>query len=571
MRQITTILSLLFASLFATAQNTETWRVIPSVTEWLEEINNWPESVYSQRNITIKIDLQKDYKIVAHPDEDYMQITLDNYPPFQVNKEIDIRGLSFQSNHGYSGIVLKNINFNGDFQLTGLKINRLGFKNVHFNRLLQIRSVDTRFWLKFVDCVIQKMNNNDQNTTTPFFFTRTHFKDDSFFSSTETPLRVSLNECTVDSTLLFFAGTEIKELTISNSKFHGGLSLEGASITNRFDLYNTPIRYLDINGAELPLLNTYVPFGALSGKICLNLVKMARLSGKEEDESALFMGQSADELLDQIQFDKLIAAYSKLLAIYKSRSEMDSYNACYIEMRDKMTARSKLRYELDPTFNRYFDYQINKFTRAFSDYGTRPAKAIVIFFQVVLGFSVFYFFFPSTWNTTNSRSLMKRLSYLGSYFTSKEGLSDLFEKETKDEYKDYEEFKTFMGSSEKELPLYFKWLSRPLYNASVSRFNISRSVLRKTDILNGKWSELPSGKKAFTSFLIGTYLLFYLIYVLIVRCLNAITLSLNAFSTLGFGEIPTKGIARYVTIIQGFIGWFLLSIFLVSLIGQILN
>ena len=166
---------------------------------------------------------------------------------------------------------------------------------------------------------------------------------------------------------------------------------------------------------------------------------------------------------------------------------------------------------------------------------------------------------------------MKRLSYLGSYFKSKEGLSDLFEKETKDGYKDYDEFREFMSSSKKELPIYFQWLSQPLYYASVSRFNLSKTVLAKTDILNGRWAELPKGKKALTSFLIGLYLLLYLIYVFVVRCLNAITLSLNAFSTLGFGEIPTRGIARYVTIIQGFVGWFLLSIFLVSLIGQILN
>jgi hypothetical protein len=61
------------------------------------------------------------------------------------------------------------------------------------------------------------------------------------------------------------------------------------------------------------------------------------------------------------------------------------------------------------------------------------------------------------------------------------------------------------------------------------------------------------------------------VYALFIRALNAITLSLNTFSTLGFGEIPTKGLARYVAIIQGFIGWFLLSVFLVSLISQVLN
>jgi len=55
-----------------------------------------------------------------------------------------------------------------------------------------------------------------------------------------------------------------------------------------------------------------------------------------------------------------------------------------------------------------------------------------------------------------------------------------------------------------------------------------------------------------------------------VSLLNAITLSLNAFVTLGFGEIPTKGAAKYITVVQGFLGWFLLSIFTVSLVSQLL-
>lgn len=50
---------------------------------------------------------------------------------------------------------------------------------------------------------------------------------------------------------------------------------------------------------------------------------------------------------------------------------------------------------------------------------------------------------------------------------------------------------------------------------------------------------------------------------------NAVTLSINAFTTLGFGNIPTHGLARYLCIIEGFIGWFLLSIFTVALINQV--
>lgn len=64
---------------------------------------------------------------------------------------------------------------------------------------------------------------------------------------------------------------------------------------------------------------------------------------------------------------------------------------------------------------------------------------------------------------------------------------------------------------------------------------------------------------------------FILMLGFIVSLINAMTLSLNAFVTLGFGNIPTHGIARYVCVIQGFIGWFLLSVFTVALINQVLG
>jgi len=63
---------------------------------------------------------------------------------------------------------------------------------------------------------------------------------------------------------------------------------------------------------------------------------------------------------------------------------------------------------------------------------------------------------------------------------------------------------------------------------------------------------------------------FKMVKGLLLSFVNAITLSLNAFVTLGFGSIPTTGIARYVCVLQGFIGWFLLSLFSVALINQVL-
>lgn len=65
--------------------------------------------------------------------------------------------------------------------------------------------------------------------------------------------------------------------------------------------------------------------------------------------------------------------------------------------------------------------------------------------------------------------------------------------------------------------------------------------------------------------------LFFTMFSTFIHILNAVTLSLNAFSTLGFGDIPTNGIARYMCILEGFIGWSLLTIFSVSMINQVLG
>lgn len=55
------------------------------------------------------------------------------------------------------------------------------------------------------------------------------------------------------------------------------------------------------------------------------------------------------------------------------------------------------------------------------------------------------------------------------------------------------------------------------------------------------------------------------------RLVNATALSMNAFVTLGYGEMPAKGVQRYLAVLEGLIGWFLLSIFSASLISQMLQ
>ena len=74
---------------------------------------------------------------------------------------------------------------------------------------------------------------------------------------------------------------------------------------------------------------------------------------------------------------------------------------------------------------------------------------------------------------------------------------------------------------------------------------------------------------------IGTLTFFltltYIIYLIFIRAINSIVLSINAFSTLCFWQIPVRGFTKYVAIIEGFIGWYLLSVFIVSLLSQMMS
>jgi Ion channel len=113
------------------------------------------------------------------------------------------------------------------------------------------------------------------------------------------------------------------------------------------------------------------------------------------------------------------------------------------------------------------------------------------------------------------------------------------------------------------MPFYYLgfWFTQVKYRVrSVSKFNIYQD-----------WNKLDKAGRFRASTIVTLNFLGFLLWGLIMRLVNSFTLSLNAFVTLGYGEIEAKGIARYFCVIEGLVGWFLLSIFSVSLISQILQ
>ena len=261
----------------------------------------------------------------------------------------------------------------------------------------------------------------------------------------------------------------------------------------------------------------------------------------------------------------------KLYSLYQQQHDTEYANGAYIEMKDLETSRLAYLYRVNPSFETFFTWKVNQFLKLFSDYGTKPSKAIVFSVYVIFAFALIYLFFPNSWDAHGKNRIVDRYRFFFKYLQRNAGVHEVYLEEKKNELLGYKEFKSLITQSEKSVPRFFSATALPLYQWAISGTLLSAKLLSKVDILKGTWEDLPSGQKAWKSFLLVGAFCIALIYDLTIKVLNALMLSINTFTTLGFGEIPIKGLPRYLAIIQGFIGWFMLTIFSVSLISQLLN
>jgi hypothetical protein len=354
------------------------------------------------------------------------------------------------------------------------------------------------------------------------------------------PSKIFHNYCFVD---VFLSNLDCNNLRFNNCRFEpksvlplynssvdyfsitnthlGTLDLYGSSINNSLEFDNSVLLGLNLTKTNIQTNNiSGLSFDQLQGmKLSVfNPVKLGLFTQQTKTVSktdSLLVIHQRNEYIDEVLtpmydtlhfssitpysgnnigerdndqlFHELSNNYAKLYSIYKDRQDIESANACYAEMKDLYTRRSRLQFYDDPSFRNFFRWQLSNFVRFYTNHGTDPALAITISFWTIFGFAVFYFFFPSDWDITSGSVLRQRFG-------------DFIEKNEKGYVKP---FIVFAGATS-------------------------------------------------------------------LKFLNALTLSLNAFTTLGFGNIPTHGAARYACVLQGFIGWFMLTIFSVALINQVL-
>ncbi len=359
--------------------------------------------------------------------------------------------------------------------------------------------------------------------------------------------------------------SSFSDLRLISDKFNANIDFSQSTVANTFLTYDcTYSGKIMMDAFNINPINTRVQWST---------VKDNRIGVYDEKSKKIFHGGLIDSVHDEFLFNNLISCYANFYGAFKAQGNKIGANECYVEWKNIETEYMKNLYHKDGGKKIFFSYIMNVFLAVFCDYGTNPLKAINIALYVLLAFALIYFFFPYTVKAFGRRSLFQQLRLYGYYLASPRSLLEIEDAEfaKPEEPKSYAEYISFLKITGKKIPWYFHIFGKPVYFLEKAKNRPAKLFYKFIDWFPDEWSAMSGRKKLLASFVYGFVVMFTACWYLLIHTLDSIMLSLNVFSTLGFGQIPIKGIPRYLAIIEGFVGWFLLSIFSVSLISQVIQ
>ena len=539
-----------------------------SYQELLGEMLNCKDSIYRLSHATLQLDVNKDERFLSL---DTRSLAALDTLTVKVGVEMEDVVIA-----GENPLVLSNIVFENPFSYleNTRSRNALVFNRVRFLSDLEVKMENESTELKLGFFESDFLGAVEIESSGAIYLEDCHFNDQELDHASD-PVTWSIVLNNAESVLGMDNCRFHRRHKEDEFKFYSrdvySIKLFDNEFDANFDLSESTIKDLTLNGNTFGGLVdlTNLEFG--SAKSEFGLSPMSKRICVYSNGDTLWLPTTVAAFADTVAVERFFAVYRKLIDHYQIRGNRKAYNLTYTEMKDYETLYMHYDYRQNPNLENWFTWKMNQFLATFSDYGTTPVKAIIYALRVILYFALFFFLFGNEWDTITREKLMARIRLLSTYFRSPQSLAKLYTEQSKPKYESYEDFMRYMKEGETELPRFFRWLSKPLYRLSTVVIVLRNRVLRKTEFLDGKWVDMDKKRKRRTAFWTGIYLIGYIITAIVLRILNALTLSVNSFTTLGFGEIPTRGMARYGAIAEGFIGWFLLTIFSVSLISQLLQ
>ena len=283
--------------------------------------------------------------------------------------------------------------------------------------------------------------------------------------------------------------------------------------------------------------------------------------------SQLSINQSNDN-----NYNQLVENYMQLITIWKTKGDNNSKNACLQKLKNIETNRKKASYLHNKTTSNWFIWKGSEFIKYYCEYGMNPFKALNYCVWTMLFFAMFYFIFYNDWDKIDRGFLIEKFNSVMDYFTTEKRIEDFYSATHDQEMTTFTDFKDTLDKNKVYMPGMLASLAKPIYQISLLRYKLLSFSYKKAEFMAGrKWVDLEKKDRYWIGTLTFFLTLTYIIYLVFIRALNSIVLSINAFSTLGFGQIPVRGFTKYVAVIEGFIGWFLLSVFIVSLLSQMMS
>jgi len=564
---------LLFSNGFAQEKNT---RKI-TVEEWITEMINCPVEEYTLENAEITYDMEVGTMQNS-------RLIIDNKKP-EINCNIKIHNCKFPitsfnidsiifNKHVFfvqcnvTNMNIKNCEFKEGIEILWGNLGLLLFMNTVFGDGVDVFEAEISLF-KFSKCTFdvkkQKVRSYINLNVPP-----EDYKCLISIAAPNSLKRVNIlniDSCTINAhdvvpviylTLADFNAVSFFDIDFKNTI----LNFETCSIEKTFEITNCkfsqPIGTLNFN------------FPDKGTNFCWEQIEDVGIAIYDDDFKSKYTASTESEIKDRYKYDELISSYNNFHTMYRTRGDMKSANSCYIAMKDVETRRLELLYNEHKTLDSFFNWKLNKFLKFFCQYGTSPIRALIISMWVILGFALFYFFFDNDWDKINKGYLLNKYKAVLLYFQSDKKLADYYTEKHHSEIGSYNEFKSYLAACSANIPNYLLWLGKQLYRFSTTRRMLDIYIFSKMEMLENEWIKLNPKRKRIVSVLTITTMVLFVVYLLIYKAINSFFLSINTFSTLGFGSIPVKGLSRYMAIMQGFLGWFLLSIFSVSLINQII-
>ncbi len=404
-----------------------------------------------------------------------------------------------------------------------------------------------------------------------FLISRSEFLD----HSTSAQQMENVDSLLHENSVVRFHSFDANHFLIHDCVFDCSLQFGNISVDRSFEYKNNTLyrKIIFEQAPNIPTESSTLKYSSIEGKIgSAYPIGDGVLRFNRYDNENEYLKDQIRPWIDTDVEKNIVPVYNKLLTIYDASADIESYNSCYNQMKKIEKTASKVKFETEHKIIYWFRWKMDNFLEYFNAYGTDPVLSLVNSFYWILGFAIIYILFPSEDDNLRFHNIRQAISRYVSHFSEQQKqfftADEIYEKELVSIRTMKSEFHANIG----KLPPIVSFIGMPFYYLgfllTVIRHRI-RSTVKFT--IYQDWGEQTQWGRLKTSTIISFNFLGFLLWGIFMRAVNSFALSLNAFVTLGYGEIEAKGIARYFCVVEGMVGWFLLSIFSVSLISQILQ